>query len=74
MRIRWRGLELPSQVIADRVALSAWTIQKLCKGRFTLGLGPQVRGHIERRYGMKWSPPGPWMREYVGAVPSLWDC
>ena len=56
------------------MALSAWTIHKLCKGRFTLGLGPQVRGHIERRYGMKWSPPPPWMREYVGAVPSLWDC
>ena len=56
------------------MALSAWTIHKLCKGRFTLGLGPQVRGQIERRYGMKWSPPPPWMREYVGAVPSLWDC
>lgn len=47
--------------------LSAWTLQKLSGGRFTLGLGTQVKGHIWRRYGMPWSPPGPWLREYVRA-------
>jgi probable F420-dependent oxidoreductase len=55
-------------------ALSAWTIQKLSGGRFTLGLGTQVKAHIERRYGMTWSPAGPWMREYVRAVRAVWDC
>ncbi len=55
-------------------ALSAWTIQKLSRGRFTLGLGTQVKAHIERRYGMAWSPAGPWMREYVRAVRAVWDC
>lgn len=55
-------------------ALSAWTIQKLSGGRFTLGLGSQVRGHIQRRYGMRWAAPGPWMREYVAAVRAVWDC
>jgi probable F420-dependent oxidoreductase len=55
-------------------ALSAWTLQRLSKGRFTLGLGSQVRGHIERRYGFKWSAPGPWMREYVQAVRAVWEC
>jgi len=55
-------------------AMSAWTLQKLAKGRFTLGLGPQVRAHIERRYGMSWSAPGPWMREYVAAVRAVWRC
>jgi len=55
-------------------ALSAWTLQKLAKGRFTLGLGPQVRAHIERRYGLAWSAPGPWMREYVAAVRGVWRC
>jgi probable F420-dependent oxidoreductase len=54
-------------------ALSAWTLQKLSQGRFTLGLGPQVRAHIERRYGMSWSAPGPWMREYVAAVRAVWN-
>ena len=53
-------------------ALSAWTLQKLSRGRFTLGLGPQVRAHIERRYGLAWSAPGPWMREYVAAVRAVW--
>ena len=55
-------------------AMSAWTIQKLSKGRFTLGLGPQVRGHIQRRFGLQWHPPGPWMREYVQAVRAIWNC
>jgi len=55
-------------------ALSAWTIQKLSGGRFTLGLGTQVKAHIERRYGMTWSAAGPWMREYVRAVRAVWDC
>ncbi len=55
-------------------AMSAWTLQKLSGGRFTLGLGSQVKGHIERRYGLKWSPPGPWMREYVGALRAIWAC
>lgn len=54
-------------------ALSAWTIQKLSQGRFTLGLGTQVKAHIERRYGVAWSPAGPWMREYVGAVRAVWN-
>ena len=55
-------------------ALSAWTLQKLSCGRFTLGLGSQVKGHIERRYGMRWSAPGPWLREYVGALRAIWGC
>jgi len=56
------------------MAMSAWTIQKLSAGRFTLGLGPQVKGHIERRFGMPWQPAGPWMRDYVKAVRAVWDC
>lgn len=55
-------------------AMSAWTLQKLSRGRFTLGLGTQVKAHIERRFGLPWSPAGPWMREYVGAVRALWEC
>jgi probable F420-dependent oxidoreductase len=55
-------------------ALAAWTLQRLSKGRFTLGLGSQVKGHIERRYGMVWWPPGPWMRDYIGALRAIWEC
>jgi probable F420-dependent oxidoreductase len=53
-------------------AHSAWTLARLSKGRFTLGLGSQVKGHIERRFGMRWSPPGPWLRDYVGALRAIW--
>jgi probable F420-dependent oxidoreductase len=54
-------------------ALTAWTLAKLSRGRFTLGLGTQVKGHIERRFGLKWSAPGPWMREYVQALRAIWS-
>lgn len=55
-------------------AMSAWTMAKLSKGRFVLGLGSQVRGHIIRRYGLQFHPPGPWMRDYVLAVRAVWRC
>ena len=54
--------------------MTAWTLQRLSGGRFTLGLGSQVKGHIERRFGMSWSAPGPWLREYVQALRAIWDC
>jgi probable F420-dependent oxidoreductase len=53
-------------------AMSAWSLQKLSKGRFTLGLGPQVRAHVVRRFGVAWHPPAPRMRDYVGAVRAVW--
>ena len=46
-------------------AYTAWDIAALSKGRFILGLGTQVKGHIERRYGVKWEPPVPKLREYI---------
>ena len=56
------------------MAMTAWGLQKLSGGRFVLGLGTQVRPHIERRFGMKAGPIGPWMRDYVRAVRAVWDC
>ena len=53
-------------------AMTAWTLQKLSNGRFTLGLGTQVRAHIERRFGMKWSPAAPWISEYIAAIRAIW--
>jgi probable F420-dependent oxidoreductase len=55
------------------MAMTAWTLQKLSGGRFVLGLGSQVKGHLERRYGVAFSPLAPWMREYIGAVRAVWD-
>jgi probable F420-dependent oxidoreductase len=55
-------------------AQAAWSLQRLSRGRFVLGLGSQVKGHIERRFGVKWSAAGPWLRDYVRAVRAVWDC
>jgi probable F420-dependent oxidoreductase len=46
----------------------AWELADATGGRFRLGLGTQVRAHIERRYGVDFDPPGPRLRDYVGAV------
>ncbi len=51
----------------------AWDIQKLSKGRMVVGLGTQVKGHIVRRYGMDWFPPGPRLKEYILMMRAVWD-
>ena len=49
-------------------------LQDLSQGRFRLGLGTQVKGHIERRFSTTWAPPGPRLREYVQSLRHIWDC
>ncbi len=52
----------------------AWDLQQLSGGRFQLGLGTQVKGHVERRYASDWSgPPGPRMREYVLCMKAIFE-
>ena len=55
------------------VALQANDVQSLSGGRFTLGLGSQIKPHIERRYSMTWSKPAARMREFVLAVRAIWE-
>ena len=44
----------------------AWDLQHYSGGRFCVGLGTQVKPHVERRYATPWTgPPGPRLREYV---------
>lgn len=42
------------------------------KGRFTLGLGSQIRPHITRRFSMPWGAPAPQMRELIQAMRAIW--
>lgn len=49
-------------------ASTAWELAEATRGRFVLGLGTQVKAHIERRFGVAFDPPGPRLREYVQAV------
>jgi probable F420-dependent oxidoreductase len=54
------------------LAYTAWDLQSLSRGRLVLGLGSQVKGHIERRFGMRWEAPAPKMMEVVLALRSVW--
>jgi probable F420-dependent oxidoreductase len=55
-------------------AYTAWDLAALTEGRFILGLGTQVKGHIERRYGVKWEAPVPKLREYVQSLKAIFKC
>ena len=55
------------------VAYTAWSIADVSGGRFTLGLGSQVRTHIERRFSMPWTKPTNQMREFVLALRAIWE-
>jgi probable F420-dependent oxidoreductase len=51
-----------------------WDLQAYSKGRLNLGLGSQIKPHIEKRFGMPWSHPAPRMREFIMAMRAIWDC
>lgn len=54
------------------MAQAAWDLQDLSAGRFLLGLGTQVKAHIERRFSMPWGRPVARLREYVLALRAIW--
>lgn len=56
------------------VATIASDLQRYSQGRFILGLGSQIKPHIERRFSMPWSRPAARMREYIQALHAIWDC
>jgi probable F420-dependent oxidoreductase len=56
------------------LASQAWDLQANSNGRFVLGLGSQVKGHNERRFGIAWSPPAPRLRDYIRALRAIWRC
>jgi probable F420-dependent oxidoreductase len=53
-------------------AVAANDVQLLSKGRLLLGLGSQIKPHIEKRYSMPWSHPAARMREYILAMQAIW--
>ncbi len=50
-----------------------WDLQSYSQGRFILGLGSQIKPHIEKRFSMEWSHPAARMREFVLAMRAIWD-
>ncbi|MBS4754560.1 TIGR03617 family F420-dependent LLM class oxidoreductase [Nocardioides sp. zg-ZUI104] len=55
------------------LSYAAWDLQAASGGRFTVGLGSQVKAHVERRYSMPWTSPAPRMRDFIGAMRAIWS-
>jgi probable F420-dependent oxidoreductase len=55
------------------MAVVANDLQLYSKGRFLLGLGSQIKPHIEKRFSMPWSHPAPRMREFILAMRAIWS-
>ena len=53
-------------------ANSAWDLNAYSHGRFMLGLGSQIKPHIEKRFSMPWSHPAPRMKEFISAMRAIW--
>ncbi|MBV00166.1 MAG: LLM class F420-dependent oxidoreductase [Rhodospirillaceae bacterium] len=54
------------------VANTCWDLQKASRGRFVLGIGPQIKPHNEKRFSTSWSAPAPRLREYVKSLRAIW--
>src|SRR5262245_52275135 len=54
------------------LAYTANDLQQMSRGRFILGLGSQIKPHIEKRFSMPWSQPAKRMREYILALRAIW--
>ncbi|MGI8587225.1 MAG: TIGR03617 family F420-dependent LLM class oxidoreductase [Chloroflexia bacterium] len=55
-------------------AYTAWDLAAASHGRFMLGLGTQVKAHIERRFATPWGAPVERLRDYIAAVRAVWSC
>ncbi len=55
------------------VANLAWDLQAASNGRMIVGLGSQIKPHIEKRFSMAWSHPAARMREYILAMRAIFD-
>jgi probable F420-dependent oxidoreductase len=56
-----------------QLAYTAHDLQAYSGGRFVLGLGSQIKPHIERRFSMPWSHPAPRMQEFIMALRAIWS-
>ncbi|NOZ50371.1 MAG: TIGR03617 family F420-dependent LLM class oxidoreductase [Chloroflexi bacterium] len=56
-----------------QTAYISWDLAGYSEGRFILGLGTQIKPHIERRFAMPWGQPTARLREYVQALRHIWQ-
>jgi probable F420-dependent oxidoreductase len=56
------------------LAYTAWDLARVSSGRFILGLGTQVKAHVERRFGLPWpESPVKKLREQITAIRAFWN-
>ena len=55
------------------VAQTAWDLQRASGGRFLLGLGTQVRAHVERRFSAAFEHPAARIVDYIRCLRAIWD-
>ena len=58
----------------SHLAYQAWDLHKFSRGKFLLGLGSQIKTHIENRFGCEFSRPAARMREHILAIKAFFDC
>ncbi|HLT02128.1 MAG TPA: TIGR03617 family F420-dependent LLM class oxidoreductase, partial [Geminicoccaceae bacterium] len=55
------------------MAQTAWDLQRVSNGRLLLGLGTQVRAHVERRFSAAFEHPAARIVDYVRCLRAIWD-
>ena len=55
------------------LAQTAWDLQRVSGGRLRLGLGTQVRAHVERRFSAAFEHPAARIVDYIGCLRAIWD-
>lgn len=53
-------------------AVTAWDLQKASGGRLILGLGTQVRAHVERRFAAPFEHPAARVTEFIDCMRAVW--
>lgn len=54
-------------------AQAAWDLAAVSGGRFHLGLGSQVRAHVERRFSAAFDHPAARLADYIKCLRAIWD-
>ena len=55
------------------MAISAWDLQEASRGRLMLGLGTQVRPHVERRFSAEFDHPAARVVDYIDCLRAIWS-
>jgi probable F420-dependent oxidoreductase len=55
------------------MAMTAWDLQRASSGRLFLGLGTQVRAHVERRFSAEFEHPAARVTDYIHCLRAIWD-